>query len=137
MLDWALASLFISAFVSATVAPGGSEAVLLYWAAQGQHHWALLLGVASFGNTLGALTTWGMGYAAARGWWKRHTPPAAESLQRFKRYGMPLLLLSWLLVVGDGFCFAAGWLRLPWLPGLIAIAVGKTARYAALLYGLN
>jgi membrane protein YqaA with SNARE-associated domain len=37
-------------------------------------------------------------------------------------------------VVGDGFCFAAGWLRLPFLSSLVAIALGKLGRYAAIVY---
>lgn len=48
--------------------------------------------------------------------------------------GVPILLLSWLPVVGDGFCFAAGWLRLPFWGSLAAIAAGKAARYAAIVY---
>jgi membrane protein YqaA with SNARE-associated domain len=44
------------------------------------------------------------------------------------------LLLSWLPVVGDGLCFAAGWLRLPLLGGVIAIAVGKIARYSFVVF---
>jgi len=44
------------------------------------------------------------------------------------------LLLSWLPVIGDPLCAAAGWLRLHWLLSLVFIGVGKTARYAVLLY---
>jgi membrane protein YqaA with SNARE-associated domain len=44
------------------------------------------------------------------------------------------LLFSWLPVVGDGFCFAAGWLRLPFWLSVVAIAAGKALRYAAIVY---
>jgi membrane protein YqaA with SNARE-associated domain len=43
-----------------------------------------------------------------------------------------LLLLSWLPVVGDGFCFAAGWLKLPFWPSLAGIVLGKLGRYAVI-----
>jgi membrane protein YqaA with SNARE-associated domain len=43
-------------------------------------------------------------------------------------------LLSWLPVIGDPLCVAAGWLRLHWFLSLVFIGIGKTARYAVLLY---
>ncbi len=48
------------------------------------------------------------------------------------RFGAPILLLSWLPVVGDPLCAVAGWLRLPWLSCLIFMMIGKCARYLAL-----
>ncbi|MBN8934783.1 MAG: sugar kinase [Rhizobiales bacterium] len=51
-----------------------------------------------------------------------------------RRFGPPLLLLSWLPVVGDPFCTLAGWLRLSWRECLFFIAVGKTLRYVAVTF---
>jgi membrane protein YqaA with SNARE-associated domain len=48
------------------------------------------------------------------------------------RFGAPVLLLSWLPVIGDPLCAVAGWLRLPWLPCLIFMMIGKGARYLVL-----
>jgi membrane protein YqaA with SNARE-associated domain len=45
------------------------------------------------------------------------------------RWGSPALLLSWLPLVGDALCVAAGWLRLHWLPCCLFMAIGKLARY--------
>lgn len=45
------------------------------------------------------------------------------------RMGPPALLLSWLPVVGDPLCAAAGWLRLPFWPCVIYMAIGKFGRY--------
>jgi len=50
-----------------------------------------------------------------------------------RRFGAPVLLLSWLPVVGDPLCVAAGWLRLPWIAAFMFIALGKGLRYAALI----
>lgn len=49
-----------------------------------------------------------------------------------QRFGAPILLLSWLPVVGDPLCAVAGWMRLPWLPCLMFMAIGKCARYVVL-----
>ena len=52
-----LGSLFASAFLSATLLPGGSEVVLALLADADNHHGLLLLVVASAGNTLGGMTS--------------------------------------------------------------------------------
>jgi len=46
--------LFVSAFISSTIAPGGSEAVLAYLVTEQLQPVMLLVAVATIGNTLGA-----------------------------------------------------------------------------------
>jgi len=61
--------------------------------------------------------------------------PMNERYSRWmRRFGPPLLLLSWLPVVGDPLCTLAGWLRLSWRSCLVYIAIGKTLRYIAITY---
>jgi membrane protein YqaA with SNARE-associated domain len=131
--------LFLSAFISATVAPGGSEAVLAYLAHRGEIGTSALLATATTGNTLGAMTTWMLGYWAARRYGPERLPHGTRqrSLEVVRRWGLPILLLSWLPVVGDGFCFGAGWLRLSLAGSLAAIALGKAGRYGAIIYGFG
>lgn len=132
-------TLFASAFISATVAPGGSEAVLAYLVNQGHYPNALLLLTATFANTLGAITTWWLGWLMAK-----KIPVETQlnkkkqrALSMVKQKGAWILLFSWLPVVGDGFCFAAGWLKLPVLSGVLAILIGKLGRYAVIMYLFN
>ena len=117
-----LGALFISAFLSATLLPGGSEVVLA-----GVLHLnpqvvvpALLL--ATVGNTLGGMST----YALARFLPRKELPPR---LAQARRYGSAILLLSWVPLIGDALCAAAGVLRLNWLACLCWMAVGKGLRY--------
>lgn len=128
--------LFFSAFISSTLAPGGSEAVLAYLVSQAETPAAVLLAVATVGNTLGAVTTWLLGLWAARRYPLENLAEGkrGKAVQSVRRWGLPILLLSWLPVVGDGFCFAAGWLRMSFLASLIAIVLGKLGRYAAIVY---
>jgi len=128
--------LFLSAFISSTLAPGGSEVVLAYLVNQAEIPSGLLLSIATVGNTLGALTTWLLGLWAARRYplENMHDGKKRKAVQTVRRFGVPILLLSWLPIVGDGFCFAAGWLRMPFLASLLAIALGKLGRYAAIVY---
>ena len=135
-MDASLWSLFVSALLSSTLLPGGSEAVLAYLATDTSHAPMTLLSVAAVGNTLGGMTSWGIGWLIAvkypaRGLIK---PRQQQAVMRIQRWGSPVLLLSWLPLLGDPLCVAAGWLRMHWLVSLLFIGVGKTARYAVLLY---
>jgi len=138
-MDASLWSLFASAFLASTLLPGGSEAVLVYLASDAAHAPLALLLVAAVGNTLGGMTSWGLGRLIAfrypaRGLVK---PAQQKAVERLQRWGSPLLLLSWLPLIGDPLCVAAGWLRIHWLASLLFIGLGKTARYAVLLYLMN
>ena len=138
-MDASLWSLFTSALLASTLLPGGSEAVLVYLASDTVYSPRTLLLVAALGNTLGGMTSWGIGWLIARKYPARGLmkPAQQKAVERLQRWGSPLLLLSWLPVIGDPLCVAAGWLRFHWLLSLLFIGVGKTARYAVLLYLLN
>lgn len=126
-----LAGLFVSAFVSSTLLPGGSELVLAAYVAHAPERAVAALLLATLGNTLGGLTSYGIGRLLPQ----PATRPRALALAQ--RYGVAVLLLSWLPVVGDALCVAAGWLRhpLPW--ATLAIAAGKFARYLAIVEGVR
>ncbi len=126
--------LFVSSFIASTIFPGGSEAVLAYLVAEGDSPVVELVAVASVGNTLGALTTWFLGFLTAKKYPVQQLLPGKKqkAIASVQRWGRWALLFSWLPVVGDGLCFAAGWLRLPLWTSSLAILIGKTARYAAI-----
>jgi membrane protein YqaA with SNARE-associated domain len=135
-LSLELGGLFISAFVSATIAPGGSEAVLAYMVATGHYQTELIVIVATIGNTLGAITTWYLGVLAAKKY-----PVATllsankqKALEMVRTKGIWTLLFTWLPVVGDVLCFAGGWLKLPFFQACIIILLGKLGRYAVIAW---
>lgn len=132
---WAL---FGSAFVSSTLLPGGSEVLLGYLVQQGEYSRGTLLLVAATGNTLGGMTSWGLGFWLAHRFpAKRGDPKHKKALAYVQRWGSPVLLLSWLPVVGDPLCMAAGWLRINVVTSFLFIALGKTARYAVILWAVE
>ena len=128
--------LFFSAFVSSTLLPGGSEAVVAALSYQQHYNPWLLLGIATLGNTLGGMTTWLLGRLLARRYPPEHIHAARHTvaIAHLKKWGAPVLLLSWLPLVGDPLCFAAGWLRVHGLLAMIFIATGKAARYAVIVF---
>ena len=132
--EWSLWGLFLSAFISSTLLPGGSEAVLMVLAAKTAGDKMVLLAVATLGNTLGGMSSWALGrFIAWRFPARRFAIKEQRAITRIQRWGSPVLLLSWLPVIGDPLCLAAGWLRIHWLSSLVFIAAGKAARYAVLL----
>ncbi len=137
--EGSLLGLAISAFLSSTLLPGGSEVLLLWLVEQGERNLWILLVVASVANTAGGFLTYWMGRWAEKGIERfRHRPPPSGAVSNYvRRWGYPVLLLSWLPVVGDGLCLAAGWLQLRWLPSLILIFVGKALRYWLLIYAVD
>ena len=131
-----LTGLFLSAFISATIAPGGSEVILAYLVKQSANSIYELVIIASIGNTLGALTTWGIGICAAKKYPAETllTTRQQKALHTVRHWGGWVLLFSWLPIVGDAFCFAGGWLRLSPISSFIAIFFGKVLRYLAVAY---
>lgn len=120
-----LGALFLSSFLAATLLPGGSEAVL--YAVLRLHPEQLwpALAVATLGNTLGGLSSWLIGRLIPQ-------QEKLKGLDMVRRWGSPVLLLSWVPLLGDPLCVAAGWLRLnPWHCALF-IALGKFIRYWAI-----
>lgn len=128
--------LFISAFISSTIAPGGSEAVLAYLISEEYYYAPLLVIVAGIGNTLGAMTTWGLGMLAATKYPVVKLLPEKKqnALNVIRKRGIWVLFFSWLPIIGDALCFAGGWLRLPLLPALLIIFSGKVGRYAVIAW---
>ncbi len=128
--------LFLSAFISSTIAPGGSEAVLAYMVSQGHYNVSYLVVLAAIGNTLGAITTWGLGLLAAKKFPVANLLPEnkQKALNVVKKRGIWVLFFSWLPIIGDAFCFAGGWLKLPLVSSCLIILAGKLSRYAVIAW---
>jgi len=121
-----LFSLFSSSFLSATLLPGSSEAVLVALLLTGNSEPWLLVLIATIGNSLGGLTNVILGRFFPLRETSRWQGKAVHWLQRF---GPGALLLSWMPVIGDLLCLFAGWLRLSWGPVVFFLCLGKALRY--------
>ncbi len=135
-IELGLWGLFLASFLSATVVPFSSEAVL---AAMTLGPWdkLTLWAVASTGNTLGGMSSYGLGRLGDLGRiarWLRTDPAKALRWQaRMARYGAWAALLTWLPVVGDPIAIALGLGRASIWPVALLMFVGKAARYAVVL----
>ena len=123
----ALGGLALSAFLAATLLPGGSGAVFAGVLALRPELGLAGLLTASAANTAGGMGTYLLGRLLPR----KETSPRLATVQR---WGSVTLLLSWVPLVGDALCAAAGVLRLNWLACLLWMALGKGLRYAAIAW---
>ena len=128
---YGLSTLFVAAFISATLLPVGSEPALvgllmlnpeLFWSA---------VFVATAGNTLGGVVDWWMGYGAHKVVDKYgHSKSHLKAIEWLERLGPKACLLAWLPLVGDPLCAVAGWLRLSFWPCVGYMLIGKFLRYS-------
>lgn len=137
MIDFAsYFGLFAAAFGAATIFPMQSEPVLVGLLLTGKFSIAVLLAVASVGNTLGSVVNWFLGRSVERFRDRRWFPVTETALERssrwYRKYGKWTLLLSWMPFFGDALTVVAGVLREPLLPFTILVFVAKTGRYVVL-----
>lgn len=139
LATWGLPGLFLIAMMAGSVVPVPSEALLV----------AIIYGgvapstaatVATVGNVLGALSLYVLGQWVSRGGggmlgrWvarrrEREGPRLARAEAWMRTWGAPVLILSWMPVVGDVFVLGAGVAGVRLLPFLIFTAMGKGLRY--------
>ena len=135
----AYATLFLWSFLAATILPLGSEPVLFALVARG-HSVSAAVAVATAGNYLGACTTYWVGRAAAGAIEARRVLPSARRTRAaalVNRWGQPVLILSWVPIVGDALVAAAGVARMPLVPFSFWVILGKALRYIAVAWGAS
>lgn len=130
------AGLFLAAFAAATILPLQSEAALVGLLLSDRYSPAMLLAVASLGNTAGSALNWRLGRSIERYRDRRWFPVSPAALARaqgwYRRYGRWSLLLSWVPIIGDPLTLVAGVLREPFPVFLLLVGLAKTMRYLVL-----
>jgi membrane protein YqaA with SNARE-associated domain len=131
--QYGLTTVFVVSFISATLLPLGSEpAVFGLIKLNPDLFWPTVL-VATVGNTLGGAVDWWMGYGAHQALYKyRHSNTHLKALAWLERFGPKACLLAWLPGVGDPLCAVAGWLKFPFWPCVVYMAIGKCLRYLSM-----
>lgn len=123
-------SLFLSAFLSATILPGSSEAALLLALTQSTINPLWLIFIATIGNTLGATTSWAFGKYLPQ---RLSRKPASVRFPKwsnlFQSYGKWSLLLTWVPIIGDAIPIAAGLSGMTFLSFAPLVFLGKALRY--------
>jgi membrane protein YqaA with SNARE-associated domain len=134
--EFGLSTVFVVSFISATLLPLGSEPVVFGLVKLNPDmYWPAVL-VATLGNTLGGALDWWMGFGSRQAVNKyrgdKTSAVQVKALLWLERLGPKACLLSWLPAVGDPLCAIAGWLKLPFWPCLLYMAIGKFLRYSVM-----
>lgn len=129
---WGLWGLFVGTFLAATVIPFSADVLYITVLQMTSNPWACLA-VAAFGNWLGNLTTFGLGWMGRWDWIEKLFKVDRAKLEKQKsfidQYGIWLALVSWFPFVGDIFSIALGFYKAnPWLCALLFL-VGRTLRF--------
>jgi membrane protein YqaA with SNARE-associated domain len=126
-------TLFTVSFLASTLLPLGSEWLLVMMLVSGYEPFSTVM-VATFGNYLGAVTTYLIGMFGGVWLVEKVLRVSAEQEERardyYRRYGVFSLLFSWLPIVGDPLCMVGGVLRINFWLFTLLVASGKFVRYA-------
>ena len=131
-------SLFAISFLAATILPFSSELTLAGLIATSNYDNLLLLIVASFGNTLGSVVNWALGFYSrnltSKKWFPFKETQIERSSKWFSKFGKLSLLFAWVPIIGDPLTLVAGLLRIRFLDFIILVAFGKVSRYLIVFY---
>ena len=126
-------SLFAILFLAATILPFSSELTFAGLIATSNYNNLLLLIVASFGNILGSVLNWILGFYSrnfySKKWFIFNDAQLKNSSRWFNKFGKWSLLLSWIPIVGDTFTFFAGLLKIKFFEFIVLVTIGKISRY--------
>ena len=136
LLEYGLIGLFIGSFLAATVVPFSADVLVIGMLVAGANPVATIV-VATAGNWLGGVTSYGIGRAGKWEWIEKlHVK--RESLEkqkrRIERFGAPIALLTWVPFIGDVFAVALGFYRVKFFPAIFWMLIGKGARFVCWYY---
>jgi len=131
-------SLFVISFLAATILPFSSELTLAGLIVTSNYDNLLLLIVASFGNVLGSVVNWALGFysrnLSSKKWFPFKETQIEKSSKWFRKFGKWSLLFAWVPVLGDPLTLIAGLLRVKFLHFIVLVAIGKVSRYLVIFY---
>jgi len=133
--EYGYIGLFLSSFISATIFPLASEAVLVALINAGFDLPMCLL-LASVGNTLGSMTGYWLGKAGRWDLIEKYLRVKKDKVdlweERAGKYGHWLALMSWLPLIGDLFPICLGYFKYSLSRASVLIFIGKALRYVIL-----
>ena len=134
-------SLFFLSFLAATLIPTSSELTLAALLSTNNFNSLGLLATASFGNILGSVFNWLLGFYLLKQinkkWFPFNEKQVASASKWFNKFGVWSLLFAWLPIIGDPLTFIAGILRIRFLLFLFLVSFGKVARYLFIYAFIN
>jgi len=129
---WAYLVVFGWSFLSASMVPISSEPAFIALVIE-EKKWLLPVLVATSGNLLGGLTTFYMGIKGGDLIIKKLSEKNQQKYEKIKlivqKWGAASMVLSWIPFIGDIVVTIGGLMKLPFIPSVFWMLIGKFARY--------
>ncbi|MBU78789.1 MAG: hypothetical protein CMD29_01530 [Flavobacteriales bacterium] len=130
--EWGYLGLFLASFLAATIIPLGSEIVLSILIAN-NYDMTLSLFIASVGNWLGGLSSYGIGRLGNWTIIERYFRVSKKKIKSLKikidNWGSILAFFCWLPIFGDPIAIGLGFFRTNLLMVSFWMFLGKLIRY--------
>lgn len=137
--ELAMAGLFIGTFLSATILPFSSEAILIGYLKTTEYHWTSFF-VASAGNICGIIFNYIMGYYLDK-WSEQKSLKIRAAMEKVhsysEKYGKWALLFSGLPFIGDPLTIVAGYVKINFWFFLMVCGTIRIARYLVVMWVFN
>ncbi len=133
LLELGYLGLFLGSFLASTVVPFSADVLLIGMLVAGGSPW-IVIGVATAGNFLGGLTSYGIGRIGKWEWIEKlgaNPDKIARYKAKIERYGVWMALLTWVPFVGDIIAIALGFFRVKFLPSALFMFIGRFGRFVA------
>lgn len=132
--------MFAAAFLAGSFFPFSSEAVILGLLAAGLEP-APLIAYATVGNVLGSMVNYWIGRQGRLEWVERYLHVSPATMERTRRFmaghGAWMGFFAFLPVLGSAITILLGLTRANFTVAMLAAALGKWLRYAAIVYGAD
>lgn len=137
MEEYGIFGLFLATFASSTILPIPSEAVVATFIALKYNPYLILI-VASVGNVLGSVTTYALGYFGLTKVLEKFSKIDNVKVRYFRQkshqHGDLLSFFSFVPFFGDIFTLSLGLAKYNIYRCIFFIALGKTLRYAVIIF---
>ena len=134
--QYGLFGLFIAGFLSGSIFPFNSEAVLTLLIYSGFDVVSSLV-AATAGNMLGGISIYYLGYLGKMEWIEKYAKVKKEKihaiLPKLERFGAMAATLSFVPIIGDLVILALGFFRISPFLTIFFMIIGKVARYLAVI----
>ncbi|MDR2979241.1 MAG: DedA family protein [Bacteroidales bacterium] len=132
--------LFIISFLAATIVPISPDVVMGGLIVLKYDLWTCII-VATVGNFLGGITTYGLGYIGKWEWVEKFFKKSKEDIDKFqhkiKKVAIIAAGFTWLPLVGDLIGLSLGFLRFKPVPVFLMMLVGRFVRFTVVGYFAN
>ncbi len=130
----------LAAFIAGSFIPYSSEVVMVALNAMGLSAWKLVV-FGSVGNVLGGCCNYFIGRNCSLSWIEQHLRISHDKIERTERFmggrGAVMGFFAFLPIVGSALSLVLGITRANMPLSIISMAIGKTLRYALLMYGTS